>query len=77
MPGYIILLYINVYHKWKSYDIWFLKYKCDRQKLLSFLGHFLPFQSPDNLENQNFKTEKNTGDIIILHILPPYGPTKS
>ena len=26
-PGDTILLYIQLYHKWKSYDIWFLKYK--------------------------------------------------
>ena len=33
------------------------------------MGHFLPFQPPDNLENQYVKTEKKTpGDIIFLHI---------
>ena len=29
---------------------------------------FLPFQPPDNLENQNFNIEKTPGDIITLHI---------
>ena len=27
MPGHFILLYIHVYHKSRSYDIWFLKHK--------------------------------------------------
>ena len=32
-----------MYHKWRSYDIWFLKYKLHRQKLLSFWAIFCPF----------------------------------
>ena len=39
-PGDIILLYIHVYHKWRSYDIWFLKY--NRQTDRNF-WHFGPF----------------------------------
>ena len=27
LPRDIILLYIHVYHQWRSYDVWFLKYK--------------------------------------------------
>ena len=60
MPGDIILLYIHVYHKWRSYDIWFLKCKVQQTENFVILGHFLPFQPLDNLENQNFKIEKNT-----------------
>ena len=33
---------------------------CNGQKVFVILGHFLPFQPPDNSENQNFKIEKNT-----------------
>ena len=58
MPRDIILLYIHMYHKWRSYDIWFLKYKVQRTEIFVILGHFLPFQPLDNLENQNI--EKNT-----------------
>ena len=65
MPGDIILLYIHVYHKWRSYDIWFLKYKVQQTEIFDILGHFLLFQLLDNLENQNFKIQKN----IFLHIL--------
>ena len=60
MSGDFILLYIPVYHKWTSYDIWFLKCKVGRIEIFVILGHFLPFQHPGNLENQIFKIEKNT-----------------
>ena len=60
MPGDIILLYIHVYHKWRSYDLWFLKYKVQQTEIFIILGHFLPFQPLVNLENQNFNTENNT-----------------
>ena len=33
------------------------------------LGHFLHFDPPSNLKNQNFEKMKNTAaDIIILHL---------
>ena len=64
MPGDIILLYIHVYHKWRSYDIWFLKYKVWQTEIFVILGHFLPFQPLENPE----KLKKTPGDIIILHI---------
>ena len=56
MSGDIIPLYIHVYHNWRSYDIWFLKYKVQQTEIFVILGHF-PF---NNLENQHFITEKNT-----------------
>ena len=58
MPGYIILLYRNVYHEWRSDDIWFLKYKVWQTEIFDILGQFLPFQPLDNMENQNFNIEK-------------------
>ena len=39
---------------------WFLKYKVQQTEIFGILDHFLPFQSHDNLENQNFNIEKNT-----------------
>ena len=60
MPGDLILLQIHVYHKCKSYDIWFRKYKVQQTEMFVILGHFLSFQPPNNLENQHFKIEKNT-----------------
>ena len=69
MAGYIILLHVHAYHKWRSYDIWFLKYKVWQTEMFDILGHFLPLQPIGNLENQNFIIEKKAPrDIIILHI---------
>ena len=51
------------------YASWDVKY--DSQNFLSgsFLGHFLPFYLPNNLENQNFgKMKKMPGYIILLHM---------
>ena len=67
MPQDIILLNIHVYHKWRLYDICFLKYKV-WQKISTFWVIFLSFQPLDKLENQSFNIEKTPGDIIILHI---------
>ena len=53
-----ILLNIHVHHKWRSYDIWFLKYKVWQTEIFVILGHFLSYQPPDNPQNQNFKIEK-------------------
>ena len=32
-----------VYHKWKSYDVWFLKYGVQQTEFLFILEHFLPY----------------------------------
>ena len=45
-----------------------LKYKVSQTETFVILGNFLPFQAPDNPENQNFKIKKTPGDVIILHI---------
>ena len=54
------ILYIHVYHKWRSCDIWFLKYQVRQTEIFVILGQFLPFQSLDKPKNQNFKIEKIT-----------------
>ena len=51
MSGDIILLYIHVYHKWRSYDIWFLKYKEQQTEIYIILDCFLPFNLPNNPKN--------------------------
>ena len=43
MPGDIMLLYMHVYHKWRSYDIWFLKYKV---QLTGHFGLFFTLSAP-------------------------------
>ena len=69
MPGDIILLYIHVYHKWRSYDIWFLKYKVQQREIFITKWCMVP------------EIESMT-EIIFCHsglffaILPHYGPRK-
>ena len=67
MPGDIILSYIHVYHKWRSYDIWFLKYKV-QQKFLSFWAIYCPFSPLTTWKIKILTLKKTPGDIIILHI---------
>ena len=52
--------FTHVYQKSQSYDVQFLRFRVRQAKFYVILGHFLPFQPPDNPENQNFKFEKNT-----------------
>ena len=60
-----------MHHKWRSYDVWLLRHKAWQTEFFVILGHFLPFNLPNNLKNQNFekmKKEKMLKDIIILHL---------
>ena len=60
--------FTQVYHKWQSYDVWFLRYEAWQTEFFVILDHFLPFYPPNNPKNQNFeKMKKTPGDIIILH----------
>ena len=49
------LSHIHVYHKWRSYDVWFLKYKVQQTEIFVILGSFVPFQPPDNAENHKWE----------------------
>ena len=48
--------------------MWFLKYKVLQTEIFVILGHFLPFQLLDTLENQNFNIEKNTRRYHFTHL---------
>ena len=60
-----------MYHKWHSYDVWFLTYEAWQIEFFAILDCFLPFYpllGGNNLKNQNFeKLKKTPGEIIILH----------
>ena len=61
-------LYTHVYHKWQSYDVWFLRHGAQQTQFFLVLDHFLPFHPYNNTETENFeKLKKMTGAIIILH----------
>ena len=60
-------LFTHVYHKSRSYDVWFLGYKVQRAELFVILSHFCPFTP---LTTQKIKTLKNKipADIAFLHL---------
>ena len=56
-------------NKWRSYDAWFLRYKAQQTEFFVILGHYLPFDPPNNLKKQSFeKMKKTPEDNIILHL---------
>ena len=61
--------FTNVYQKWQSYDVWFLRYGEQWTEFFVILDHFLPFYSSNNSKNQNFeKMKKPLGDLITLNM---------
>ena len=61
--------FTQVYHKWQSYDVWFLRYEAWQTEFFVVLDSFLLFYPSNNMKNQNFEKMKKTyGDIIILHM---------
>ena len=60
-----------MYHKWQSYDVWFMSYGAWLTQFFVILDCFSAFypHPPNNPKNQNFeKMKKPPGDIITLHI---------
>ena len=61
--------FTHVYHKWRSYNEWFFRYKAHQTEFYIILGHLLPFDPSNHPKNQHFeKLKKLTADIIILHL---------
>ena len=52
--------FTHVYHKWRSYDVWFLGYKARQPKFFCHFGSFFAFDPPNKLKNQNFEKIKKT-----------------
>ena len=48
-----ILSFYTCVPKWKSNDIWFLRYGAPQSEFVLILNHFLPFYTLNNPENQN------------------------
>ena len=49
---------LHMYHKWRSYDVCYLKCKAQQIKVFVILGHFLPSDPPTNNKNPNFEKLK-------------------
>ena len=59
--------FTQVYHKWESCDVWFLRYGEQQTECFVILDHFLHFYSP-TLSLHSEKMEKAPGNIIIIHL---------
>ena len=59
--------FTHVYHKWQSYDVWFLRYRVKWTELFVILDHFLLFYPPQKTQKIKIlkKWRKMPGDIII------------
>ena len=57
--------FTHVHQKPKSYEVWLLRYVRQTESFV-ILGHFLPYNPPNNLVNENFeKMTKASEDAII------------
>ena len=62
----------TVYHKWQSYDIWFLRYEVQQTEFFCHLGpFFLPFYSPNSPKNEHFKKMKKNLEISSFNTNVP------
>ena len=56
--------FINVYRKWQSYNVWFLRYEVQLTKLFVILDCSLPFYPPNNPKDQSFVKMKKHLEIL-------------
>ena len=57
-----------MHHKWRPYDVWFLRYQARRTEFFVILGHFLPCDPPNNQKKiKILKIWEKTPGNIILH----------
>ena len=59
------------YHKWRSYDLWFLTYRAGQTFLLPFSAIFCLYPT-NNLKNQNFEKTKKCFEISFLPHWQPW-----
>ena len=60
-----------MYHRWRSYDAWFLRHKAQQTEFFVILGHFLPIDPPNKPKNQNLK-KKNEKRAWRYHFTQLY-----
>ena len=59
-----------MYHKWRSYDIWFLRYRARRTDFFVILEHFFPFTLLTTLKIKIFKNGVRRTEFFV--ILDPF-----
>ena len=62
---------ILVYRKWRSYDVWFLRYGARQIEFFVILGHVLLFYPTNNSKNQILKKWKNNLEISSFYTCVP------
>ena len=59
--------FTHAYHKWQSYDVWFLRHEAPQTSFFVILDHSLAIYPHNHPKNQYLeKIKKTPGDIIIL-----------
>ena len=60
-----------VYHKWQSYDVWFLRYGAWRTEFFVILDYFCPFTPLTNQKLKILKQWKNLLEILSFYTSLP------
>ena len=66
------IFFFDMYHKWKSYDVWFLRCGAWQSEFFVILGHFWPFTPLTTKKIKIKKKKKMPGDIVTLHMCTIY-----
>ena len=60
--------FAHVYHKWKSYDVWLLRYGVWQTKFFLILDLFFPIYPTNSSKNQNFEKMKKKKKHTHTHV---------
>ena len=63
--------FTQVYHKWQSYDIWFLRYQMQQTNFFVIFGHFLAFYAPKAQKIKISKSWKKHLEISSFYTIVP------
>ena len=56
-----------MHHKWRSHDVWFLRYRQQKIEFFVIMDHFLPFDPPNNHEKIKKKPWRYCHFKIVYH----------
>ena len=63
--------FTQVYHKWQSYDVWFVRYWARQTECFVISDHFLPLYPPNKPKNKNLKKWKKHLEILSFYTSVP------
>ena len=64
--------FTHAYHKWKSYDVWFLRYEAWLTESFVIVDHFLPFYPPTNPKIKILKNWRKGLQILSFYTCTMY-----